>query len=169
MAAACLLLAQGARAQDDSIALTPSPRLKPAPATDAARREAPVYLRADEISGQPSTQVQAQGRVELRHAGVVLRADQLRYDLAEDLTRLGIGEAMVTLLDEDGVPTPVAWTRLRPPASQIGAVDPAAVEAAAAADPLMPTYATAVDPASAHEAISAISNGESDGSLLKSP
>ena len=85
MLAACLLLAQAAGAQDDAIALTPSPRLKPAPSDDAARREAPVYLRADEISGQPSTQVQAQGRVELRHAGVVLRADQLRYDLAEDL------------------------------------------------------------------------------------
>jgi DNA helicase HerA-like ATPase len=77
------------------------------------------------------------------------------YDLAEDLTRLGIGEAMVTLLDEDGVPTPVAWTRLRPPVSQIGAVDAGAVDAAAAADPLMATYATAVDPASAHEAITA--------------
>lgn len=77
------------------------------------------------------------------------------YDLAEDLTRLGIGEAMVTLLDEDGVPTPVAWTRLRPPASQIGAVAADAVQAAAEADPLMATYAAAIDPASAHEAITA--------------
>ena len=45
------------------------------------------------------------------------------YDLEEDLTRLGTGEAMVTLLDEKGVPTPVVWTRLRPrsPASATSA------------------------------------------------
>ena len=92
--AACLLLAQTARAQDDSAVLTPSPRLKPAPSTDAARREAPVYLRADELSGQPNAEVQAQGRVELRHAGVVLRADQLRYDQAEDLAVAPHGDAV---------------------------------------------------------------------------
>ncbi len=83
--AACLLLAHPARAQDGGIALQPSPQLKPAPSSAADRRDAPLYLRADELSGQPATQVQADGHVELRHAGVVLRADQLRYDQAEDL------------------------------------------------------------------------------------
>ena len=38
------------------------------------------------------------------------------YDLATDLTALGIGEAIVTVLSERGAPTPVAWTRLRSPA-----------------------------------------------------
>ena len=33
------------------------------------------------------------------------------YDLEEDLTQLGIGEAMVTILSERGAPTPVVWTR----------------------------------------------------------
>ena len=37
------------------------------------------------------------------------------YDLATDLTSLGIGEAIITVLSERGAPTPVAWTRLRPP------------------------------------------------------
>ena len=37
------------------------------------------------------------------------------YDLEEDLTQLGTGEAMVTILSERGAPTPVVWTRLRPP------------------------------------------------------
>jgi len=36
-------------------------------------------------------------------------------DLGELLTTLGIGEAVVTILSENGAPTPVAWTRLRPP------------------------------------------------------
>jgi len=83
--AASVLLTQAALAQEGATALKPSPQLKPLGQNDATRRETPVYLRADELSGQPNTQVQARGRVELRHAGVVLRADQLRYDMAEDL------------------------------------------------------------------------------------
>lgn len=37
------------------------------------------------------------------------------YDLEELLTTLGIGEAVITVLSDRGVPTPVAWTRLRAP------------------------------------------------------
>jgi uncharacterized protein len=36
------------------------------------------------------------------------------YDLASALTSLGVGEAVVTVLSPNGVPTPVAWTRLYP-------------------------------------------------------
>ncbi|MGL6110823.1 MAG: LPS-assembly protein LptD [Rubrivivax sp.] len=82
---ACLVLAQAAEAGDDTPALARSPTLKPAPSNEEARSQAPLYLRADELRGQPNAQVQAQGNVELRHAGVVIRADQLRYDQAEDL------------------------------------------------------------------------------------
>jgi LPS-assembly protein len=85
MVVACLCLGAQAWAQEPGVMLTPSPRLKPAPSTDEARRQAPLYLRADELSGQPNAELRAEGRVEMRHAGVVLRADQLRYDQAEDL------------------------------------------------------------------------------------
>jgi DNA helicase HerA-like ATPase len=37
------------------------------------------------------------------------------YDLAETLQALGIGEAIVTVLNPDGAPTPVAWTRMLAP------------------------------------------------------
>ena len=37
------------------------------------------------------------------------------YDLEEVLTQLGTGEAIVTVMNEKGAPTPVAWTRLRAP------------------------------------------------------
>ena len=74
-----------ARAENATPRLERSPTLEPAPTGDAARKQSPVYLRADELSGQPNVQVQALGDVELRHAGVVIRADQLRYDEAEDL------------------------------------------------------------------------------------
>ena len=39
------------------------------------------------------------------------------YDLSEALQQLGIGEAIVTVMDPDGAPTPVAWTRMRAPES----------------------------------------------------
>jgi hypothetical protein len=39
------------------------------------------------------------------------------YDVSALLTSMGTGEAAVTILSERGAPTPVVWTRLRPPAS----------------------------------------------------
>jgi DNA helicase HerA-like ATPase len=77
------------------------------------------------------------------------------YDLEEALTQLGIGEAIVTTLTDDGAPTPVAWTKVRPPQSQIGAVDPAEVDALAKAADLWATYATEVDRQSAREILAA--------------
>ena len=42
------------------------------------------------------------------------------YDIEKELTSLGIGEALITVLDAQGRPTPVVATRLLPPDSQIG-------------------------------------------------
>jgi hypothetical protein len=77
------------------------------------------------------------------------------YDLEELFTQLGIGEAVVTTLTEDGAPTPVAWTKVRPPQSQIGAVDPAEVATLAEASELWGTYAVEVDRESARELLAA--------------
>jgi len=77
------------------------------------------------------------------------------YDLGSALTQLGIGEAIVTLLSERGAPTPVAWTRLRPPTSQIGAVDPGEVTTLAQADALFAAHATEIDRDSARERLAA--------------
>lgn len=46
------------------------------------------------------------------------------YDLAELLTGLGTGEAVVTVLGEHGAPTPPAAVRLRAPGSHMGPLDP---------------------------------------------
>jgi DNA helicase HerA-like ATPase len=73
------------------------------------------------------------------------------YDIEEDLTRLGTGEALVTILSERGAPTPVVWTMLRPPTSLMDTVGADAMAAAAQADPLWPAYANAIDPESARE------------------
>ncbi|CAM5780866.1 helicase HerA-like domain-containing protein [Cellulomonas persica] len=77
------------------------------------------------------------------------------YDLEELLTTLGTGEAVVTVLGEKGVPTPVAWTRLRAPQSSMDPVPTADLAAAVAASPLTPRYAEAVDRESAYELLTA--------------
>jgi uncharacterized protein len=73
------------------------------------------------------------------------------YDLEEDLTQLGIGEAMVTILSERGAPTPVVWTKLLPPQGSMAAIGDDAIDTAAKADPLWPRYAEEIDRESARE------------------
>ena len=68
-------------------------------------------------------------------------------DLGQVIQTLGIGEAIVTVMNERGAPTPVAWTRLRAPESLMGATDPATIAAAVKGSPLFATYGVAVDPA----------------------
>jgi uncharacterized protein len=77
------------------------------------------------------------------------------YDLAQLLTQLGTGEAVVTVLSERGAPTPVAWTRMRAPLSLMAPSPDATVAAAVAASSIHATYATAVDRQSAYEMLAA--------------
>ncbi|MFJ3383950.1 MULTISPECIES: helicase HerA-like domain-containing protein [unclassified Curtobacterium] len=73
------------------------------------------------------------------------------YDLGEVLTSLATGEAIVTVMNEKGAPTPVAWTRLRAPQGSMDPMPSAEMEARVASSPLLATYGTRVDPDSAHE------------------
>ena len=75
------------------------------------------------------------------------------YDVDELLTSMGIGEAAVTTLSDEGVPTPVVHTRLRAPASRIGPADD--VDGAAKASPLYAKYGTRVEAESAREKLAA--------------
>ncbi|GLW01987.1 helicase HerA-like domain-containing protein [Streptomyces lavendulae] len=77
------------------------------------------------------------------------------YDLEELLTGLGTGEAVITVLSENGAPTPVAATRLRAPQSLMGPVDPADLDRAVKSSLLYSRYAEPVDRESAYEKISA--------------
>ena len=73
------------------------------------------------------------------------------YDLEELLTQLGIGEAIVTVMDPDGVPTPVAHTRLRAPQSLMAPTADAGLMAIVVASALSPKYVTTIDRESAYE------------------
>ncbi|BAH49375.1 helicase HerA-like domain-containing protein [Rhodococcus opacus] len=77
------------------------------------------------------------------------------YDLEKALTSLGIGEAIVTVLSERGSPTPVAWTRIRPPRSLMDTIGNDAIRAVAASSPLSAKYRQTVDRESAYEKLTA--------------
>ncbi len=73
------------------------------------------------------------------------------YDLAETLTSLGIGEAIVTGLNPRGVPTPVMAVRLIPPASRMAPLTPEELQADIRQSDLLAEYGTPVDRESARE------------------
>lgn len=73
------------------------------------------------------------------------------YDIAEVLTALGTGEAIVTVLSEKGAPTPVAWTRLYAPLGSMGPMPEAAMRMQVSASPQYTKYAEAIDNVSAYE------------------
>jgi DNA helicase HerA-like ATPase len=75
------------------------------------------------------------------------------YDLASVLTSLGTGEAVVTVMNEKGAPTPVAWTRVRAPQGSMSPLPADEMRARVAASPLWPVYGTPIDRESAREVL----------------
>jgi DNA helicase HerA-like ATPase len=75
------------------------------------------------------------------------------YKLEELLPQLGTGEAVVTILSEGGVPTPVVHTKMQAPRSRMGPADD--IAAASAQSPLASKYATRIDSQSARELLAA--------------
>jgi DNA helicase HerA-like ATPase len=77
------------------------------------------------------------------------------YDLEETLTSLGIGEAVVTVLNAQGSPTPVVATRLIPPTSRMAPLTPTELQADIQQSDLLAEYGKAVDRESAKEMLAA--------------
>jgi hypothetical protein len=73
------------------------------------------------------------------------------YDLEETLTSLGIGEAVITVLDPRGAPTPVVAARLIPPASRMAPLSPEELQTDIRQSDLLAEYGQAVDRESARE------------------
>lgn len=115
----------------------------------------------DDVLAQLGSRVQHQLRAHTPNDAKALKATVNTYptsgypDLGEVITLLGIGEAVVTVMNERGAPTPVAWTRLRAPESLMGPADPAAMTATVQGSALHAKYATAVDRESAREQLGA--------------
>ena len=77
------------------------------------------------------------------------------FDTAEAIQALGVGEALVSTLDEKGAPTVVAQTKIRPPDSRLGPATEAERAATLAASPVRGVYDTAVNRESAEEVLKA--------------
>ncbi len=90
----------------------------------------------------------------LRAASESFRANPA-FDTADAIQALGVGEALVSVLDEKGAPTVVARTLIRPPDSRLGpATDPERA-ATMAASPVRGVYDTMIDRESAEEVLAA--------------
>ena len=72
-------------------------------------------------------------------------------NVVQSLTSLGIGEALVTVLDPKGVPAAVATGQILAPSSSMSAIDDAQYQRVIAASPLAQKYAQTVNRESAHE------------------
>ena len=72
-------------------------------------------------------------------------------DVEVVIGELGVGEALVSLLDEKGTPTPVERALIRPPDSRIGVVSDEQVSSCIARSPLAGVYEEQVDRESAFE------------------
>jgi uncharacterized protein len=114
----------------------------------------------DEVLAQLGSRVQHQLRAHTPNDAKALKQTvatfpKSSYDLAEALQQLGIGEAIVTVMDPDGAPTPVAWTRMRAPQSLMAPTPEEMLRSGIAASPLMARYGAALDRESAREILAA--------------
>ena len=93
-----LVVTTTAARAEPALLLRPSTLLVPPPTGDAAAQR-PMLLRADTLRVRPDIDALAEGDVEFRRAGTVIRADRFSYDSADDLA---IARGQVTIA-RDGV------------------------------------------------------------------
>ena len=110
----------------------------------------------DDVLAQLGSRVQHQLRAHTPNDAKALRQTvatfpRSHYDLAETLQQLGIGEAVVTVMDPDGTPTPVAWTRMRAPRSLMAPTAADLLGPGIAASAMTQKYGLAMDRDSARE------------------
>jgi hypothetical protein len=111
----------------------------------------------DDVLAQLSNRVQHALRAHTPDDDTALRATVRTfpktdfYDLEATLTSLGIGEAVVTVLDGHGSPTPVVATRMVPPASRMAPLTPDELQADIRQSDYLAEYGQAVDRESARE------------------
>jgi len=80
--------------------------------------------------------------------------DSEHYDTATLLTELGIGEALVTTLNEKGIPTPLAHTMLRAPQSRMDVLTDAEIDKIINQSEVIDKYNEAINRESAYEILS---------------
>lgn len=115
----------------------------------------------DSVLGQLGNRIQHALRAytPAEQRGLKAASDSFRpnpaFDTAEAIQALGVGEALVSVLDEKGAPTVVARTAIRPPDSRLGPATDAERAQVMAASPVRGLYETMVDRESAEEVLAA--------------
>lgn len=85
-------------------------------------------------------------------AAQTMRANP-KFDAAAAITELGVGEALVSFLDDKGRPNVVERSVIFPPASRLGPVTSAERTAVIQGSPLLATYGQSIDRESAYEVL----------------
>ncbi len=88
----------------------------------------------------------------IRAAAKAFRANPA-FDTETALTELGVGEALVSFLDEKGIPTVAERARILPPQSMMGIADDSAVRTVIASDEFDMKYRESDDRESAYEVL----------------
>lgn len=113
----------------------------------------------DSVLGQIGNRVQHALRAYTPNDQKALRAaarsfrENPAFDTEEVLQALGVGEALVSVLDEKGVPGIVQKAAILPPHSSMSAVAPDEIDRVVRESPLQQKYAKAEDRYSAYEAL----------------
>ncbi len=89
------------------------------------------------------------------------------YDLDELLTQLGTGEALVTVLNEDGAPTPVVHTMMRAPQSRMDVLEDQELNMLIERSRIFDKYAEVLDRESAEEILNKKIESAREGSHQK--
>lgn len=100
------------------------------------------------------------------------------YNTSEVLTSMGIGEALITALNEKGIPTPLVHTLLRAPVSRMGILTPEEIDQQVHQSSLVKKYNVQIDRKSAFDILDqkitlaekALENStDRSGSIKRSP
>lgn len=111
----------------------------------------------DDVLGQLGNKVQHALRAYTpkEQKGAKAAADSFRanpeFDTYEVLSQLGIGEALVSVLDEEGIPTVVKQCKILPPQSLMGALDDETRKSEIVNNLLYTKYTQEIDRESAYE------------------
>jgi DNA helicase HerA-like ATPase len=111
----------------------------------------------DTVLGQLGNRIQHALRAytPVEQRGLKAASDSFRpnpaFDTAEAIQALGVGEALVSVLDERGAPTVVQRTMIRPPVSRLGPLTPPERAAVMAQSPVRGLYDEIRDRESAYE------------------
>ena len=115
----------------------------------------------DTVAGQLNNRIQhklnaftPRDQAAVKAAAQTFRANP-GVNVADAITQLGIGEALVSLLQADGSPAPVMRTLVAPPASRVGPLTPAERAVMIQTDAIGTKYDTAVNRQSAQEMLAA--------------